>query len=101
MEVQVGFEALLRFTSLSGSGEHFQTRLRADIFVSSVAQYQHQTESELSPQAYGYVHPLASKGGWDDFRPGGGLKIKPCPAVLCMLPAMPVICCVILSNHYG
>ena len=31
MEVWVGFEALLRFTSLTDSGEHFQPRLHADI----------------------------------------------------------------------
>lgn len=83
MEVWVGFEALLRFTSLTDSGKHFQPRLHADILYLPVAQAQHQTEFEPSPQAHGYVHPLAPKGGWDDFRPGEGLKTKPCPALLC------------------
>lgn len=101
MEVWVGFEAFLRFTSLTDSGEYFQPRLHADIWYLPIAQAQHQTEFEPSPQAHGCVRPLAPKGGRDDFRPGGGLKIKPCPAVLCLLPALPVICCVILSNHYG
>lgn len=46
------------------------------------------------------LHPLAPKGEWDHSRPGEGLKIKPC-AVLCLFTALPVICCVILSNRCG
>lgn len=74
MEVWVGFEALLRFTSLTDSGEYFQPRLHADFLYLPIAQAQHQTEFELSPQAHSHVHPLAPKGGWDDFRHGGGLR---------------------------
>lgn len=80
--------------SLADNGEYFQHKQPADVPYPPIALAQTQHKTESSSQ----LSPLAPKGG------SGGLDLEQspallCHAVLCLSLALPVICCVILSNH--